>query len=222
MKIGTDSVLLGCLADVNNVQRILDIGTGTGVLALMLAQRCEACIDAVEADGSAASEAALNISNSPWPARIAIFHETIQHFAAHTTQKYDLVISNPPYFNPGSNTLIGDGQRSMARHSAELPFEELIGCVQELLHPEGTFWLVLPIAEGKEFIRLCAGRLYPARQISIRPKKEKAVNRIVAGFCLVERPCAEEGLVVYDDDNRPSEAYKRLANAFYTGAQFSD
>jgi tRNA1Val (adenine37-N6)-methyltransferase len=103
MKIGTDSVLLGCLAEVEHAQQILDIGTGTGILALMCAQRSNATIDAVEIDEQSALEADFNFNNSKWSNRLNVHHQSLQNYTSTCSHLYDVIISNPPYFVKNNN-----------------------------------------------------------------------------------------------------------------------
>ncbi|MES2690691.1 MAG: methyltransferase [Bacteroidota bacterium] len=220
MKIGTDSVLLGCLCDVKKVSSVLDIGSGTGILALMLAQRCHANIDAVEMDEPAAREAGQNFRNSPWSERLNLYHQSIQQFAEEKQGQYDLIISNPPYYKAGNNLQIEDEQRSKARHDKGLPFEELISSVLKLLQPTGSFWLILPVNEAADFKGLVKDELHLVKQINLVPKPGKAANRLVMQFTYEEQQLVEEDFTVYNADNTPSERYKQAARDFYTGAQF--
>jgi tRNA1Val (adenine37-N6)-methyltransferase len=223
MKIGTDSVLLGCCCEAANAQQVLDIGTGTGLLALMLAQKSHALIDAVEADEPAALEASDNFKASRWHERLFLHHQTIQQYTLNCKKKYDVIISNPPYFKTGKNVHISDEQRSRARHDAGLSFDELAEIVKQLLHPGGSFWLILPAAEAALFKQTASGRkLYCYQAINARPKADQAVNRIIMQFGLHNQACEEKEFVVYRSDNTPSIEYKQLARDFYTGSQFRE
>lgn len=220
MKIGTDSVLLGCLCEVENVSSLLDIGSGTGILALMLAQRCNANIDAVEMDELAAQEAAQNFGNSPWADRLTLYHTSIQQFAEKNSKQYDLIISNPPYYKAKDHSKIEDEQRSRARHDQGLSFEELISCVLKFLAPTGSFWLIIPVYEATVFKELAKDKLHLLKQVNLIPKPSKPANRVVMQFAQNPKQLLEEDLVIYEQDNRPSLVYKRIARDFYTGAQF--
>lgn len=223
MKIGTDSVLLGCHCEAEHACHILDIGTGTGLLSLMLAQKSNALIDAVEADEPAATEAAGNFETSPWKQRLFLHHQTIQQYASHCSKKYDVIISNPPYFKSGKNVPISNEQRSRARHDAGLSFDELSGIVKQLLHHDGSFWLILPVAEAALFkLAAIKKELRCYQVIHIRSRHEQSVNREIMQFGLQEKTCAEKDFVVYNPDNTPSSAYKQLARDFYTGHQFRE
>ena len=136
MKVGTDGVLLGAWVNVENAQRILDVGTGTGLIALMCAQRSESVIDAVEVDRAASEQAAVNCSASPWKDRITVVHDSFQHFAESTAYRYDLIVSNPPFFK---NSLKPKGlARSLARHDDRLSYESLLYYTVKILEPGGT------------------------------------------------------------------------------------
>jgi len=124
MKVGTDGVLLGAWSPVNEARRILDVGAGTGLIALMMAQRSEAIIDAVEISKSAYEEAKSNFEHSPWRDRLTVFHSDFHLFADRSCAPYDLIVSNPPYFVNSLNTRNAD--LSIARHNDRLSFNQLI------------------------------------------------------------------------------------------------
>lgn len=221
MKIGTDSVLLGCLCEVDGAQRVLDIGTGTGLLALMLAQRNQqATITAVELDVDAAVEARENIHRSPWRSRIEVVQQSIQHFAQETTQQFDFIISNPPYFEAGKNVVIENHSRTAARQTDHLSFTALVQVVHQLLTPNGSFWLILPTAEAAIFAQEAQGVLQLQHQIWLHQKQGKAPNRVIMHWKKQAHQTTEAHFVVFNDDGTPSEAYKKNARDFYTGKQF--
>ncbi len=220
MKIGTDSVLLGCLVDVTQATSVLDIGTGTGLLSLMMAQRnAQALIDAVEIDEQAALEAQHNFEASPWANRLKIYTHSIQEFAASTNNKYQLIISNPPYFLAGKNYEITNEQRLTARQNSTLPFDELATVVAQLLSPIGSFWLILPTAEAGVFLTQANG-LYLHQQINLVQKEGKEANRVIMQLGLQHAEITTSTLVVFNADGTPTEAYKKIARDFYTGKQF--
>jgi len=142
MKIGTDGCLLGAWADVCDAQNILDIGTGSGVIALMLAQRSNAMIDAVEIDNDAYKQSCENFANSPWKARLQAIHAPLQEYVKTCLKKYDLIVSSPPYFINSLKT--ADHKRKLARHTDSLTFEELLSCSLRLLNKDGKFCVVIP------------------------------------------------------------------------------
>ena len=152
MKVGTDAVLLGSWVDPKNAHQILDIGTGTGLIALMLAQKSSAEIDAIDIDESACQQAKENFRISPWFSRVKIYHHSLQGFSETSEKKYDLIVSNPPYFHHASKP--PEEARLNARHNDQLSFSELIAGVKKLLTDNGRFCLILPCKEGTEFIDL--------------------------------------------------------------------
>lgn len=221
MKIGTDSVLLGCLAEVEHAQQILDIGTGTGLLALMCAQRSDAIIDAVEIDEQAATEARFNFNASKWNNRLNIHHQSLQNYTQTCTQLYDVIISNPPYFVKDSNFSIEDEQRSKARHDADLPLNHLAKHAQQLLNVEGSFWLILPTQEAQLFSNYASeAGLFLKQQIELLPKANKPVNRVIQQWCKQETTIVKSSFVIYEPNGEPSLSYKKIAQEFYIGKQF--
>jgi len=216
MKVGTDSVLLGCLAQQPGASTILDIGTGTGLLSLMMAQHFpQASIDAVEVDSLAYEEASFNAGQSPWGGRIDVHYQTFQEFVAQTNTRYDLIISNPPYYKASDNVKIEDRQRSNARHDGALSFDDLLQGCAALLITEGTCWLILPRQESEMLLALTDQYgLYLHRRISISPRPSKEANRII--LCLgktLQQPI-EESLTIYNEDGSPTKAYFGLTREF--------
>ncbi len=150
MPVSTDGVLLGAWAPVAAAQQILDIGAGSGLLSLMAAQRnLHAQIDAVELDDGAAAACQRNIAASPWSARIRLHHASIQHFSAHTTQRYQLIMCNPPYFASGPQA--SNQARAQARHTVSLTFNELMTCCQQLLTADGVACFIVPTSALNAF-----------------------------------------------------------------------
>lgn len=147
MKVSLDACLFGAIIQVSNTQSVLDIGTGTGLLALMAAQRCNASIDAIEIDTSAAQQALQNFASSPFSSRLHSHHTSIQNYT--TDQQYDCILCNPPFFTEhlqGDNT-----QRNQARHNDGLSFSELTFHMARLLSEVGSAWVLLPPHEHKNF-----------------------------------------------------------------------
>lgn len=149
MKVGTDAVLLGAWVIPNGSKQILDIGTGTGVVALMLAQKTEAHIDAIDIDENAFIQAKQNVSESKFANQVSVIHSSLQDYSKITSNKYNLIVTNPPYFEQSLKS--SDEQRSFARHADVLPFEELIEGVTKLLDQKGKFCLILPTLEAEKF-----------------------------------------------------------------------
>jgi tRNA1Val (adenine37-N6)-methyltransferase len=151
MKVGTDGVLLGAWCNIAGAERALDIGTGSGLIALMIAQRNPWCyIDAVEIDDASSRQAAGNVLQSPWKSRINIHHISFREFCSRSRDRYDLIVSNPPYFQ---NSLLNpEAQKSAARHASALPVSELITGVMDLLEPKGRYCMIMPVTEARLFI----------------------------------------------------------------------
>ena len=172
MKVGTDGVLLGAWAECDGARRILDIGTGTGVIALQMAQRNPtAQVQAVEIDETAAHRARANFDNSPWAERLEV-----QEFSP--TEKFDLIISNPPYFI--DSLLPPDAKRSTARHTHDLTFEELDRAVCRLLAENGKFALILPVTEFEKYLSLT--QLHLVRRCDVCPIEGGAAKRVMGEF----------------------------------------
>jgi len=214
MKVGTDGVLLGAWVDVAQANAMLDVGTGSGVIALMLAQRTstKAMIDAIEVDNASAEQAKENIQQSPWANNIVVHHSSLQAF--HSSKKYDLIVSNPPYFN---NSLPPPEQtRAGARHTDTLTHHELLAYSKQLLAPSGRLAVILPFAEGKAFISMASiTGLFCIRQCSFYSRQGKPQERWLLEFALAPRTIKTEDLLLLADDNNWSEAYKDLTRNFY-------
>ena len=214
-KIGTDGVLLGAWVDVKNAGQILDVGTGTGVIALMLAQRSSdhTAIDAVEIEKEDADQAMENVQHSPWPQKIKVHHTSLQEFS-QGNKKYDLIVSNPPYFI--NSWLPPEKKRSQARHTHELSFDDLLQCSERLLNEHGRLAVILPYQEAIQFIALAKQhRLFPARQLSFRSRQHKPVERLVLEFTRHNVKPAEEELILHGETNEWSDDYCRLTRGFY-------
>src|SRR5690606_27155188 len=163
-------------------KNILDIGTGTGVIALMLGQRFpNAAIQGVEIDEDAFSQASNNITNSPWKGRIGISHQSFQEFSANNFNCFDLIVSNPPYFPDHLKSK--DAQRQLALHNDALPFQDLVNGVASLLAPNGLFWVILPERQMQDLEKLANHQgLYPHRKVIVRNHPAAPVLRVVQAF----------------------------------------
>ena len=216
MKVGTDGVLLGAWATLDgNPQSILDIGAGSGLIALMLAQRSQAAIiDAVEIDGLAFEQCVENFEASPWPDRLFCYHCSLEEFALEIDEPYDLILSNPPFYN--ENVSSGDPARDTARQQASLPFFSLVQGVCQLLGPKGRFCLILPFREEESFISL-AGRsgLHPNRITRVKGTAETPVKRSLIEFSFGEKGPVEDLLTLEVRRNEYTEAYRDLTRDFY-------
>lgn len=216
MKVGTDGVLLGAWADVENANNILDIGTGTGVIAIMLAQRkLEALVDAVEIDATACKTAQKNMENSPFADRLNSFEEAIQDFTKTTRKEYDLIVCNPPFFTGG--TLSSLTSRNEVRHTIKLPNGDLLSCVRRLLKKEGKFCVVLPFIEGLRFKELASTyNFYCTKMTQVKSKKEKPVERLLLQFEKNSKPEATDQLIIqFEKRNDFTPEYIDLTREFY-------
>jgi len=216
MKVNTDGVLLGAWATVDNAKKIIDVGTGTGVIALMMAQRnADTAIDAVEIDERSAQQAQENVDNSPWAARINVVCQSFQGFAEQCTTQYDLVVSNPPYFVEA--LLSPSAARTLSRHAATLTHGELIAGVKKILAPHGRFCVVLPVAEGMQFIELVATQqLFCTCKTIVYSTRNKPPRRLLLQFALVPAPLAEDELCIHEtDSDQYTRAYQELTGEFY-------
>lgn len=219
MKVGTDAVLLGAWVNIHQAQTILDIGTGSGVIALMLAQRTAhqpaIHIDAVELEAADADQARDNATQSPWAPRLHVHQVSIQQF--HPPGTYDLVVSNPPFFN---NSLMPPGERrGQTRHTVTLDHHTLVQEVTRLLSPKGTFNVVLPVTEGNQFITLALQTgLHLSRQWAFRTRQGKPVERWLLEFAKLPVPLdtVEKGeILLYGQGLEWSDPYRKLTEAFY-------
>ena len=217
MKVGTDGVLLGAWAGNFPAVNILDIGTGTGLIALMMAQRHESQIDAVEVDSEACDQAVKNFAASPWAGRLQVFHTSIQEFSCGCNKKYNLIVSNPPFYNNAHTA--PSKARSIARHTnTRLPFDELADGVARLLGPNGRFCLILPAREGDIFIRLCASRrLHVHRLTHVKSKKGRHDKRLLIEFGYKKQFVVEEELVMRDAHSSFTQEYIDLTRDYYLG-----
>ncbi len=216
MKVGTDGVLLGAWADAAGSKSILDIGTGTGVIAIMLAQKnLDARIDAVEIDVDSYEQAKENMEQSPWGERLAIHHCAIQDYVKSCDQSYDLIVCNPPFFTGG--TLSETHKRNEVRHTVKLPTGELLQAVRRLLHPEGRFCVILPLIEGLRF-REVAERynLYCSKMVEVQPKVDKSIERLMLEFKSVQTETEKSHLIIqHEKRNDYTADYIALTKDFY-------
>lgn len=216
MKVGTDAVLLGAWADTAHCNNILDIGTGTGIIALMLAQRSNAIIDAIDIDREACIQAEENVATSPFAGRINIVYASCAEFAASPKQKkYDLIVSNPPYF---INSLkCPDNKRSMARHTDSLSLPALIKDSYALLSATGRIALVLPYEQLGEVEEIAhENALYIGRQTAVIPTPEAQPKRL-----LIELSATDTGtkkrdtLIIEEARHQYTSDYIALTKEFY-------
>jgi len=214
MKVGTDAVLLGAWVDVSKARKILDVGTGCGIIALMLAQRTDedVRIDAIEIEKQDAIQALENSNQSTWAKRIKVTHQSLQRFKG--TESFDLIVSNPPYFV--NSQLPPTADRAKARHTQSLSYQELIDHSIRLLDKEGRLAVVLPYAEGKDFINHASvSGLICIRQLAFYSRKDKPQERWLFEFALIPKPLVTEQLTLHGEGETWSPEYKALTKSFY-------
>ena len=214
MKVGTDGVLLGAWILVEEASRILDVGTGTGLIALMLAQRSDATIDAVEIDESACEEAKCNFEQSAWSNRLHVYHSDFHLFADAPHEPYDLIVSNPPFFINSLKTK--NEALSIARHNDMLSFNQLVSGARKLLGSSGRLCVIIPFAsctEFREFARLAG--FYLRNQTNVIPKSGKAPKRVLLEFTLQPNYPTINELAILDEKGVYTNNYKSLTSPFY-------
>lgn len=217
MKVGTDGVLLGAWAPLtNNPFSILDIGAGTGVIALMLAQRSDAeQVDALEIDEDAYEQAVENFENSPWAERLFCYHAGLDEFIEEPEDEYDLIVANPPFYTEEPST--GSEQRDKARFTESLPFEDLAEAAGLLLSDEGVFCVILPFKEEEKFIALAnENEIYPFKITRVKGTPATEIKRSLIAFSRdeVETPETDE-LIIETERHIYTPEYISLTQDFY-------
>lgn len=215
MKVGTDGVLLGAWANIINSKTALDIGSGTGLIAIMLAQRGLNLVDAVEIDINACQQAAENIKACKWNNKITLHNSSFQNYIKNCTQKFDLIISNPPFFIDSLEP--PEKERAIARHNNTLTFNDIIVGVKILLADNGLFSVILPYVEGCIFIAEAAKfDLYCNRKTEVKPSPIKKTKRLLLEFATKKLPLVENTLIIDSGDRHDyTIEYKELTSDFY-------
>lgn len=216
MKVGTDGILLGAWADVGDVQKVLDIGAGSGLISIMLGQRSSrAQIHSVEIEAESYGQARENMAAAPWAERLSIQHISIQEYARSSDRRYDLIVSNPPFFSGGA--LSNNQNRNIVRHTVKMPHGDLFSAARTLLTPQGRFCVILPYIEGLRFEELARTyKLYCTRTMEVRSKADKPVERLLLQFEREEKEKTEESLIIQGEGrNNWTKEYKALTGMFY-------
>lgn len=218
MKVGTDGVLLGAWATVDyNPYAILDIGAGTGLIALMLAQRSSAeHIDAIEIDGDSYEQAVENFENSPWNDRLFCFHASLDDFMEELEdEEYDLIVSNPPFYS--ENVSSGNEARDNARQNLSLPFEDMCEAASVLLSEDGIFAVVIPYKEEENFVALAhQNGLFPMKITRIKGTPETETKRSLLAFSRREaQKIPADTLVIETSRHEYTPEYIALTKDFY-------
>ncbi|PID95299.1 MAG: SAM-dependent methyltransferase [Bacteroidetes bacterium] len=212
MKIGTDAILLGAFAAVEEADHILEIGTGSGIIALMLAQRSKGRITAIDIHAPSVAQSKANIAHAPWSHRMKVLHTSLQAFTP--PERFDHIVSNPPFF---SHALKSNNEtRNLARHNDNLTPEALAYHTHRLLTPEGTATFILPsdnISPYKQAFEQEA--LFPSHIITIRPKPHKNPNRIILQLKKRKGKTRTTSFTVRATDGRYSQEYHQLTKDFH-------
>ncbi len=217
MKVCTDSCLFGAwaadyLGKNKSIKRILDIGTGTGLLSLMLAQQCDANIDAVEIDNSSANEAKQNFLLSPWQERLHCYEEKIQDFSPN--EKYDFIISNPPFYE---NDLLGKNKnRNVAHHNAGLTLGELIIAIKRLLNDEGSFAILLPYHRTKEVEKMAKEEdFFVQKQSFVKQTINHSFFRSINLFSKEKHSVVQSEICIKNENNHYTKEFIFLLKEYY-------
>jgi tRNA1Val (adenine37-N6)-methyltransferase len=215
MKVGTDGVLLGAWIEIGQGKRILDIGTGTGLIALMLAQRSDAFIDAIEIEKTAAQQANENMCKSPWGNRLTVHAVSLQDYYPDIT--YDLIVSNPPYFSDSKEN--SGSERELARQNHALSLKELFEGVNRLIKKTGRFALIYPADSFDQLNDIASAKGYYAERITrILPTPDSRVRRILAEFSMRHNITVYDEIVIEEyGRHQYSERFLELTGEFYLG-----
>jgi len=214
MKVGTDGVILGGWTDIESADKILDVGTGTGLIALMLAQRSTAQIDAVEIDRDSCNQARENVARSPWEGRVKLYNCSVQDYAIASPERYDLIVSNPPFFENAykANTKA----RSLARHGDFLSQFDLLSAAETLLKPAGKLAVIYPTSEAIQF-REKAETLgwFCYRQLLIKPTPNHPVKRIAMEWGMSPKIAEDMSLTIERERHIYTDDFIALIRGFY-------
>lgn len=217
MKIGTDAVLLGAWTPIeNNPYSILDLGAGTGILSLMLAQRSSAeQIDAIEIDENAFEQCVDNFENSTWSDRLFCFHAALDEFIANPEEEYDLIISNPPFYNEDFKT--SNFQRDLARFQDAMPFKDLVEAASLLLSEKGIFTVIIPFQEQEKFIAIAARfDLFPFKITHVKGIPNSEIKRSLLAFSFTKKETySVDELIIETSRHNYTAAYIALTKDFY-------
>jgi tRNA1Val (adenine37-N6)-methyltransferase len=221
MKIGTDGVLLGAWTPlINNPYNVLDIGAGTGILSLMLAQRSNAApnnvgiIDAIEIDEDAYEQCVENFEASPWGDKLFCFHAGLDEFVDEPEDEYDLIISNPPFYTDDFKS--DNASRDLARFEDALPFEELIEAAALLLSDNGIFSVIIPFKEEERFVSMCKELdLFPLKITRVKGTPTSEIKRSLLAFCRIEQTPLIDELIIEISRHNYTPEYIELTKEFY-------
>jgi tRNA1Val (adenine37-N6)-methyltransferase len=216
MKVGTDAVLLGAWANIEQQPNaILDIGSGTGIIALMLAQRSHSeVIDAIEIDDRAYEQCVHNFESSPWGDRLFCYHASLEEFTNEIDDTYNLIVSNPPFYSEDYKSK--DQQRDLARFEDAMPFSHLIDCVSKLLSRDGKFSVIIPFKEENHFIALASNvNLFVNNLLRIKGNPNSDIKRSLVEFSFHENKTKVNELVIETSRHQYTQDYINLTKDFY-------
>lgn len=216
MKVGTDGVLLGAWVNCVDAKNVLDIGTGTGLIALMIAQRAkQAQVGAVEIDKDAFIEAELNIKNSPWKDRVSVFNTSFQIFSESSTQKYDLIVSNPPFFTQSKKA--DTESRTSARHDDTLSVADLFTGVSIILTDDGEFSIIIPSDNHDKFIKEAENvNMFCIKKLWLKPTPNLSPKRVMLAFSRIKSKCHKATMIIeVNGRHQYSDDYIELTKDFY-------
>lgn len=216
MKVGTDGVLLGAWTSLEHQpETILDVGSGTGLIALQLAQRSVAeTIDAIELDENAYEQCVANFEGSPWADRLFCYHAGFDEFVDEMDERYDLIVSNPPFYSEEVGS--GDVSRDQARQNSSLPFDELVEGVAKLLSERGRFSIIVPFKEEGNMLNLAnRNQLYPQRITRVKGNAQVEYKRSLMEFGFENGEAQMDELIIETERHQYTDAYIKLTEAFY-------
>lgn len=216
MKVGTDGVLLGAWAPlINNPLTVLDIGAGTGLIAMMLAQRSSAeQIDAIEIDEHAYEQCVDNFENSPWSDRLYCYHAGLDEFVDEVEELFDVIVSNPPFYTDEYKS--DNEQRDLARFEDALPFGELVEAADFFLSDHGIFSVIIPFKEEERFLSLCLERqLFPLKMTRVKGTPTSEIKRSLLAFTRIEQTPIVDELVIETARHQYTTEYIALTKDFY-------
>lgn len=214
-KVGTDGVLLGAAADLDGARNIIDIGTGTGLIAIMAAQRCDASVTAIESDRDSCLQACENVNGCKWYDRINVINSDFNKFWQDHGTKYDVIISNPPWFRESLQN--PDARKASSRHAVSLDAAGLLAGSARLLAVKGSLQVILPYAEGSLFIAEASGYgLFCSRIIKVKPNPAGPVKRLILKLEREKRPVFEKFITIETGiRHHYTEEYKELMKDYY-------
>lgn len=216
MKVGTDGVLLGAWADLRGAAAVLDVGCGSGLIALMVAQRAPAAIvHAVEIDRDAREQASENVARSPWNDRVSVFQRAIQQF--QPPRPYDVILCNPPFFSRSTPSPVPG--KNIARHCDALAHEELLDAAGKMIAPGGTLQVILPVDGAERLGKQAAGRQWHVNKIArVLPNPGKPPARVLLLLAREEKPLEQETIIIEIARHHYHESYRALTRDFYLHA----